>query len=564
MGHRPPHRRLPVELLVKIFKSAATPLPYWAKNTTNPRYYQRLHLLAQVCRLWAEVVKGSPELWWLVNGRDPSSEWTTALHRSRDSLIVFKYGLYGDGAAFDHHLWSSVSQHLHRWKTADLAFNFAEAGLSHSFTLLENAAPALETMRMRSSRPFTEQITLDLFNGYAPKLTTLDITNVAFRDWSSPVLQGLTSLWLGFVSYSGPSLEQMLDVLRASPRLDWLSLNNIRFSSDAAVGKPSAVLLELRSINLSSLSSVVTSRLLRAIDAPKCTTTQVQVADEERPDNELYDVTTAWATPAIKKSLAVGGEVDINICTPRFVSFSVNQIVDHRSDYDSTTVLYLPDIPTRPSILEWGLALMESSDSSHASLTVRIEIEAMRPQHVEEILAILRRLPNIVALEMMGDDHDAVTSILRNLTFAGPISADGPSPWLCPDLRDLSIDAGVEEEVLMDMVRSRTRAAALRETEGSGSGVGRLQELTVYGEDTMDARIFRNIRSIVGRKTSCRWVSEAGIEMDCPEEDEEEDEDSGCRQTGSNDGDDGDGRIDNTEADEPAVSSTRNSLASGS
>ncbi|KAG9033145.1 hypothetical protein FRB95_000487 [Tulasnella sp. JGI-2019a] len=84
-----------------------------------------------------------------------------------------------------------------------------------------------------------------------PNVSFLSLMNVGLRDWSSGVLSGLLSLDLSEVSAFSPSLQQLLDVLTASPHLKKLNISDMApIVDDTSVRRPPIPLADLRDLSL--------------------------------------------------------------------------------------------------------------------------------------------------------------------------------------------------------------------------------------------------------------------------------------------------------------------------
>lgn len=90
-------------------------------------------------------------------------------------------------------------------------------------------------------------------------------------------------------------------------------------------------------------------------------------------------------------------------------------------------------------------------------------------------------LPCIVSLELQGCDR-LVDEFVQALSLPYPVPARGLPSWLCPKLRRFVTTEPYREDVLVDMVKNRTRAAVESEVVGArGAGIVRIRELFVEG-----------------------------------------------------------------------------------
>lgn len=209
---------LPVELLVEIFKQSVI----HNRLRGDRLSYQELHCLALVCKRWADIVQGNPKLWVAVEGHRLEHEWRTALALSGSHPInVTCINVTNE------HFWHAITPQLHRWNSAHI---FMTQGWALSALEL-NDAPRLERLHLRTQQEFNS-VVMDLFNGYAPNLRYINLSEVVLRNWNSAILIGLKALTLDYISHSGPSAQQIVNVLRACPELEILRVHDVACSKD--------------------------------------------------------------------------------------------------------------------------------------------------------------------------------------------------------------------------------------------------------------------------------------------------------------------------------------------
>ncbi|KAG8996569.1 hypothetical protein FRB93_000711 [Tulasnella sp. JGI-2019a] len=207
--------RLPVELLIKIFICAVE-----IDGLNTPDDYQDSVLaLALVCKAWAEITR-SPELWTVVI--DSNSSPKNALDRSASRLLVVKTGLNTDPC-----FWQAVTRNLHRWQSASLSID-SDAQIS---ALEMDGAPELTEPRLTAYWDHEENpgafLEVDLFQGNAPKLESLELSYLGLRNWGSNILSGLHDIHLHHIFC--PSTTDILAVLFLCPRIETLEIYDVRF-----------------------------------------------------------------------------------------------------------------------------------------------------------------------------------------------------------------------------------------------------------------------------------------------------------------------------------------------
>lgn len=129
-----------------------------------------------------------------------------------------------------------------------------------SLTTLENPAPALEIFHLFPlSCEAQRQLTLRLFSDQAPRLRNFSISNIALKNWASPILSGLQSLSLTEVTRSGPSLNQLLCALKLCPELRKLDLGYVHIRDDPSPTVSTVILPALTTLHLHGIDSRIAS-----------------------------------------------------------------------------------------------------------------------------------------------------------------------------------------------------------------------------------------------------------------------------------------------------------------
>lgn len=190
---------LPVELLLRIFKlhlvrlqhfSNRPPLwAYLAVHLESHGYRRGLYTLLAVSRQWRMLVEGTPELWGYVESEDELEVWMAALQKSKDTPLDL--ALWKQIGGRQSLTLEAVTQHSDRWRIVHIW-----STRTYDLSILEQKpAPAIQSFHFYREAPYPlEPLTLDLFRGYAPHLTSLHLWNTALKSWTSPILIGLRSL----------------------------------------------------------------------------------------------------------------------------------------------------------------------------------------------------------------------------------------------------------------------------------------------------------------------------------------------------------------------------------
>lgn len=510
---------LPFELLVIIIKLAALVIrdcgvgnPTMIIYTDQSGYYQKLHVIAQTCRLWSRIIEESPELWWRVDTQDPRHIWMAAIKRSRSNLISIRSSSLGE--PFNQEFWLAVTPHIRRCWTADI--NFDKNVPLDFVRALENEALALKSLEVRVTAPFSwdepvgpsHQVSLNLL---APLLNRLLLDHVTLPNWNSHILSGLRVLQLICIDRSGPSVSQMLEVLRVCPRLHYLKLLAVTFSNVAAKHHTNVTLPQLMIIDMSDVSSVATANIIQAIQAPRCTEFSINTLDEmDDAALRTYEIVTGWITSTFRRYLTAGGHVTITSSEP--ITFSVSP--DNPNSAALHISLGLPLPPDHPGVLQWGLGVIGCYTLPAAPLTIQADVEFFSLAQSTSWVTALKSLRNVVSLGFKWCEDDGMGVILQELTSRGTSTPDEPSCWLCPELCELQLTSSGPKHLVLSMLKACMEAARLGGSLDGTGGIAAITQLEVYEEECMDRGTFRSIRETLGNEADCFWELNDGTRYD--------------------------------------------------
>lgn len=461
--------RLPVELFARILTDLFLSIRY-GPGRNRDSYFRVLYQLLSTSKRWEEVIKGTPELWTMVESRCPPQVWKAALERSGSAPLDVECRLYGYGVdrSVDDSMFPTTARHVGRWRTAKLHLTTKQ-----DLTVLESStAPQLKgldlSVHLRSTK------TLDLFKGYAPKLSSLTLTRVAVKPWSSPILHNLVYLQISnCLSDDGPTLSQILDILSSSPELESLWLSSLRLTDDRyPIGRPTITLPRLAKFNLFDFNATVTGVVLSSLHIPHCTRFGFGWATVDAPYFK-------YITQAFESSLTPADVVvDINIGPE---SDNLIEMSAQRSSATNPSFgLSLSNCNYTDVLLRWVVPSIESHGTA-----VEINIDTLGDFSLHDVSAILRRLSGIRSIVLSWAPGD-LAGILEMLMSAQR-EEDGSERWLCPNLRFVSIyrfrgDKGV----LVSGVEARARAS--RKRAEHLQTIVRMEEFFVDGLDDKTRR----------------------------------------------------------------------------
>ncbi|KAG8945763.1 hypothetical protein FRC04_000529 [Tulasnella sp. 424] len=287
----PPINRLPHELFVAVFElyvGADTPV-------------QNLVTLMLVCKLWRNIVEGTPSLWRRISGREGLSAVRKALSIARDVSLEIKYR--EDSAEMDvKTFFAQINDRVAQWKS--LVINLAAASFDSPLAVLRTTAGL--------------------------KLQTLHLIGRWDREWeviAAPLrLSGLRSLELNRSPII--SAEELLRVIKDSPALEELALHRLVSLKDfvapghegglgaqsrsTGAHHPAIQLLHLHHLSLLGLPTSFTHFLLSVIRPQTLRSFSLECKIHESPASELFTADLCHFPPALKGSIATAEEFQIS------------------------------------------------------------------------------------------------------------------------------------------------------------------------------------------------------------------------------------------------------------
>ncbi|KAH9002746.1 hypothetical protein EDB86DRAFT_2800354 [Lactarius hatsudake] len=226
-----PIQRLPSELLASIFTIGVL-----GDDEEDTLMLSNVML---VCRYWADVAMNNPVLWSRVVVSDHVSldKARRRLARSKSVPlhvdISFSPQMDGRGGTTTEtiiHAMDILYPSIWRWKSFQLSVPTrpqAHAALSRC----KDKAPMLEVFQVRVFNSMQDDHyappPLPLFDGHFPRLAVCSFNSFNFG-WDGSMVRALRVLELGgYWNNYAPAVDVILDILRASPQLEELSLRNM-------------------------------------------------------------------------------------------------------------------------------------------------------------------------------------------------------------------------------------------------------------------------------------------------------------------------------------------------
>ncbi|KAG9034236.1 hypothetical protein FRB95_013518 [Tulasnella sp. JGI-2019a] len=493
---------LPLELLISIFLHATR------FDIFSP--YPRLHILAQVCKVWARIVKSTPDLWSVVNNQRPASEWTTALRLSGLSLIDIHVKEQWNSDT----IWPALLQNAYRWRSAHIS------GLSKSklSALEDGSAPLLEKLVLDVPQPqmldatqtaavlqglavmYPPRLVLDLFKGGAPRLSHLKLDSIALRSWDSSILSRLRVLKINKVGSHGPTLQQVFDVLSACPGLEELVLHDLEVKNPKSASCSIIHLPCLEYISLLRLPTTVVCRIMSTIQIPRCTDVYIRgrSSDRKLKSNRIFLSITSAISPAFQAFIASGQiKVSLQVGIYPFITL----FLDFRLTKPGYRIL-LEDVATIAEYSEWTASLLTSGSKisvvciSEVVLALQDDFHNGGQDPAGHIVSLIRLLPHIERLYVYDGELDTLWDAMSIVQVA-----DG-SGWLCPNLRTIHLKEHYrpkDPERLVTMLEVRERTAALRRDSGIESdGPAPLERFEIDAGAQLTKTAFERIQNVLG------------------------------------------------------------------
>ncbi|KAG8945862.1 hypothetical protein FRC04_012222 [Tulasnella sp. 424] len=310
---RHPIHQLPVELLATILKDSIYYAPF-------SNYHIRLNGLLQVAWHWRVIIQTTPSMWSVVSSINPAAAITTAIEKSKMSLLdihmsrsgAHRVPRYKPSLSNDAFL-DLVSPLISQWRS----FHLDLRSLKPILTRLQDPAPNLEEMALERHLFDPQQIgDVILFAGSAPRLQHVSLNGIPFH-WCSALLRGLKSLALEQMDMPWTDLPHVLCQCPGLAHLSlvWLCRN---FPIDLEPSSlPQITLVHLLHVRLDNIPVVIASCILHPRQMEYCKRLEVRdlltpkrgVADAENLLLPWLDSVGSWVTRTLQTSSMVDFKV---------------------------------------------------------------------------------------------------------------------------------------------------------------------------------------------------------------------------------------------------------------
>ncbi|KAG8895088.1 hypothetical protein FRC00_008018 [Tulasnella sp. 408] len=309
-----PIQLLPHELLLIIFKLCVSE-DYPVQDITP---------LALVCKIWRDVVEGSPGLWSQISGKEKLPSVRKALKMAKDAPLDITYWenvAKTDPATF----FGEIGGRTANWRSLNITTGNSDIPI---VALQRAAVPTLRSLRFRVpwGREWKGGAEFSLFGGEPAPLSLKDVCVETIPVIMEPLhLSGLRYLDLKDLPII--SAEEVLRILRDSPALERCCLDGLDSLNNFGLSESDQELLKLRDVQASiiQLSRLETLRLsglpmsfvhlfLSAIQTPILRWLSMDVRidrDDQSIKSELFTSRISHLSPTFKTLTSTAEQLQI-------------------------------------------------------------------------------------------------------------------------------------------------------------------------------------------------------------------------------------------------------------
>ncbi|KAG8887301.1 hypothetical protein FRB98_000229 [Tulasnella sp. 332] len=476
---------LPTELILKIIKFVVDFAGRRSCEENPNKYYDKLHILAQVSYIFASIIKETPELWSVLDTYDKPTNWQMSIRLSQSYPLTVIHRLT---SPVNYSRWSAVLQVIPRCKVV-------------SFTMYKPSnletieAPHLETLTLGS---YSEVAVTDLFRGGAPRVRELSLRSIALREWTSPLMHQLHSLSLSTIGdHETPFWRILLEALRECPDLKSLGLSRVWYTNlteDAIV----LDLPHLQTLSLEDIDDEAADYLLRNLRAHHITKFRMR-DDPLLPMRQRthFRTTTSFLASPIDESLSSASSIRIE-AGPRHVQIEI----EAKFREVTTASFAIKNTFQTNEILDWFVPRFDMTLPISLNLYVGTN---MTP--IISSLSPLTRVASLVAIEPKwgGEDLDTILEALG----APRMSSGDHRTWLWPQLETIKIHSkrGFMPECVLSMLRRRHPTFMSDGDEELLQPPAPLKLLSLYLKGSIHPDTLRGIENVAGESTDFEFFN---------------------------------------------------------
>ncbi|KAG9016431.1 hypothetical protein FRB93_010680 [Tulasnella sp. JGI-2019a] len=434
-GLNPPVHRLPEEILLEI-------LFLVLEDTPPSERYERLGELMLVCSQWGALID-TPSLWAYVSSYQSISVMKKSLFKSKNAPLDVVYTSY---ASEPKPIWSKRKEiddllltNAHRWRSFEFqgSAQSSSGGARSDATFMDRlhhiTAPGLNSISLRSPKhmafgPF--------FIAKADRLRHIFLQRCSIP-WDSGLLSGLKTLKIRSLDDRGPSPDQFISFLQASPGLVELSIGDWEPGSNKLLKHAEPIDLHLlETLKMWHVSPHIADHLLAVLRIPNCTKFHLTQYNH-RQDSMLFGPTMEPLFPMLRAIMASCDYTHLEV-------YKLGLFVTSEKDEEEMLKIESSKHSTPEgwpiTIIEGLRNLVDSTTAaSSVHLTIRTDVgSALFPTalHLMESSCPIERL-TLVQQEFDWEGSNQVDGILELLAKSAAI--DGVNRWLLPNMKILEI-----------------------------------------------------------------------------------------------------------------------------
>lgn len=431
-----PFHQLPLDLLAIILEE----FPVWSpsKETTS------ILDLLKVNRLWRNAIINIPQLWTAFPLDIPPKFVPLILERSKNLPLTITYlpipvTKYLEGRENSQNRDEIEAMELlpdtlevalgeaDRWRKID--FTLSCGAYESVEKLLEAPTPALEVLQVSVKYPSASRTMGPFTLAPGPPLKELALHRVC-TSWHSPRFTGLIKLDLGDTN-SGPSINQLLRILSNSPRLEHLSLTDLRppeYGASAWSSEP--VLLErLTTLQVMRSGNKYISALISSTRFPRCGSVHLW---DGLPSRSMSDVdANIWSLGNEQTAAVLGLKTAMAERRRLNILLEVDGI--NFKNQDSQLQQHFDLIICRADFKNLLPLIEEFLNTWNPIPDVKLEVAIDAP-----LRSLLAWSPLLRSLHVKGSKH--CRNALVELAKRSSPQDLGNASWMCPGLSEITLE----------------------------------------------------------------------------------------------------------------------------
>ncbi|KAG9018662.1 hypothetical protein FRB95_005945 [Tulasnella sp. JGI-2019a] len=427
---------------------------------SHPRHLTALGL---VSKDWNKVIFQTPSLWAQISSNHSDGENRAAILRSKDYPLRVDYHDRRGGATF----MDLVGAEAYRWQSAE--FHLLPYDLLHNLAPL--SVPLLEELMIDcGGMTFNDRSDIDIFSGRADRLRHIDLRYFPIP-LNSYLLSRLVTLKIsGSHVWSGASTSEITDMLRRCPELRTFELE----SDDDEILVSGVVPSEAEAAHLPVLTSFTLqldnakaafSRILSSVRIPACSQLNLRSYDST---SKVFSNATDHLTDMLSSTFQSLSKISLTL------SPLTLKVAGFRGHSNSAIRIYLDhDLPWED--LAW---LVGRASTTVTWPPITAEIRCREPLPFLHVADLLRRMPSIIELTLIGNSDQYITLL------ANPTPDNGAHGWVLPNLRELILKDCPENSLQLFRELSRARNGGENVDQGDRARLGLPAKLTteVYAD----------------------------------------------------------------------------------